>query len=276
MDDEQGFIDPIKDTQGAWVEQLPEDIREDAQAFVTNKNIEDFPGVMKSILGAQKLIGANKVVVPGEAATEEELNNFYTALGRPETPNDYGVKPLDEMPNGFPYKEELANEFAGEAHKLGLTTKQTQGLFNWFLSMEVDAFNGINKDREEEKQNAELALRKEFGKAYDDKLKAAQTLIRKYADDDVFKHLEDTGFGNDPKVVKLIARIAQEFSEDRLKGDGSGVYGAMSPQEAQSKIQELQADKEFSDAYMNKKNPGHTGAVERMAALYRLAYPEEK
>ena len=266
------FVDPIAENPESWRDNLPEDLRGEASLDA----VKDFPTLIKNYVNAQKMVGADKVVVPGEAATEEELNNFYSAIGRPDKPDDYGVKPLDEMPEGFPYQEELAQGFASEAHKLGLTTKQTQGLFNWFLNMEVDAFNGINKDREEEKQNAELALRKEFGKAYDEKMKAAQSLIRKYADDEAFKHLEDSGFGNDPKVVKLIARIAQEFSEDRLKGDGTGVFGAMSPPEAQAKIQELQADKDFSDAYMNKKNPGHAGAVARMEALYKLAYPEEK
>ena len=273
---DEGFIDPIKDTQGAWVDALPEDMREEAQTFITNKSIEDFPGVMKSVLGAQKLSGADKVVGPGEAATEEELNNFYAALGRPDNADGYGVKAPDEMPEGFPYSEDLAKAFAGEAHKLGLTPTQANGIFNWYNGNQVDAFTGLQKDNAEAKQNAELALRKEFGKAYDDKIANAKTLIRKYADDDIFKALEESGFGNDPNVIKLIARIAQEFSEDRLKGEGTGVFGHMSPEEAQAEIQKLNAEKEFSDAYMNKKNAGHAGAVARMESLYKLAYPEDK
>ena len=266
------FVDPIAENPESWREALPEDLRGEASLDA----IKDFPGLIKNYVHAQKMVGADKVVVPGEAATEEEMNNFYTALGRPDNADGYGVKSPDEMPDGFPYSEDLAKAFAGEAHKLGLTPTQANGIFNWYNGNQIDAFNGINKDREEGKQNAELALRKEFGKAYDDKIANAKTLIRKFADDDIFKHLEESGFGNDPNVIKLIARIAQEFSEDRLKGEGTGVFGHMSPEEAQSEIQKLNAEKEFSDAYMNKKNAGHAGAVARMESLYKLAYPEDK
>ena len=269
MAEEGQFVDPIAENPESWREALPEDLRGEASLDV----IKDFPTLIKNYVSAQKMVGADKVVVPGEAATEEEMNTYFTALGRPKTADEYGVKAPDEMPEGFNYSEDLAKAFTAEAHKLGMTTKQANGIFNWYNNNQIDAFTGMRKEGEENKQNAELALRKEFGQAYDDKIANAKTLLRKFADDDIFKHIEESGIGNDPNVIKLMARIAQEFSEDRLKGEGTGTFGHMSAEEAQAKLNELDLDKEFTDAYYSRKHPGHKAAVERRFAIQQIATP---
>ncbi len=58
------------------------------------KGIED---LWEKMSGAQKLIGKDKVPVPGENATPEELNIFYKKIGRPETPDGYDFKSITEL-----------------------------------------------------------------------------------------------------------------------------------------------------------------------------------
>lgn len=270
MAEEGQFADPIADNPESWRnEGVPEDLRGEACL----DSIKDFPSLVKSYVHAHKMVGADKVVVPGEAATEDEMNTFFTALGRPKTADEYGVKAPDEMPEGFPYSEDLAKGFTAEAHKLGLTPKQANGIFNWYNNNQVDAFKGQQKEKIEAGQNAELALRKEFGKAYDVKFAAANSLINNYGGDNI-DDLKNVVFHDNPKAISFLANVAKEFSEDRLKGKGSGTFGLMSPGEATKEISRLHGDKEFVDAYVNKKNPGHAGAVERMRNLYELQSPE--
>lgn len=269
MAEEGQFVDPIAENPESWRKALPEDLRGEASLDV----IKDFPTLIKNYVSAQKMVGADKVVIPGEAATEEEMNTFFTALGRPGKADEYGVKPPDEMPEGFPYSDDLAKGFTEEAHKLGMTTKQANGIFNWYNNNQVDDFKGMQKEKTEAGQNAELALRKEFGKAYDEKFASADALVNKFGQENV-DALKSEIFHDNPKAIVFLANIAKEFSEDRLKGEGTGTFGHMSSQQATKEIGKLHADKEFVAVYTNRKNLGHQEAVDRMEALYRLQSPE--
>ena len=58
------------------------------------KSVEDLWDKMH---GAQKLIGKDKVPIPGENATQDELNAFYIRMGRPETADGYEFKSIAEL-----------------------------------------------------------------------------------------------------------------------------------------------------------------------------------
>ena len=101
-------------------------------------------------------------------------------------------------------------------------------------------------------------------------------LVDKFGGDEIKQFFDSTGAGNDPAMATFLAKIANEFSEDTLRGMGEPRFGTKSPAEAKKEIQELQADKDFIDAYWNPKHPGNKAAKERMQGLYALAYPEEE
>ena len=58
------------------------------------KSLDDLWAKMS---GAQKLIGKDKLVIPGDNATTEELNAFYTRLGRPENPEGYEFNNIEAL-----------------------------------------------------------------------------------------------------------------------------------------------------------------------------------
>ena len=71
----------------------------------------------------------NLLELPPEDASPEALEAFYTKLGRPANPDDYGFKvPRAAVP-------EMVEWFKTAAHKHGLNTKQAQSLFNEFNGM---------------------------------------------------------------------------------------------------------------------------------------------
>ena len=53
------------------------------------KEIKSPEDLWEKMAGAQKLLGKDKVVVPGDNATAEEMAAFYTRMGRPETSEGY-------------------------------------------------------------------------------------------------------------------------------------------------------------------------------------------
>ena len=59
----------------------------------------------KSWVNAQKLIGKEKIPLPGEKATKEDWDVVFSRLGRPEKPEGYTL-PEIEVPDDFPLPAE--------------------------------------------------------------------------------------------------------------------------------------------------------------------------
>ncbi len=265
MDDFKEIINP----DGTFVENWPGLVSEDFKEDKTLQNIKDLPGMAKMLVSAQKMVGADKIVIPGEHATEEDWGNVFNKLGRPETPDGYKLVKPENIPEGLPYNEEGVTAFKTVAHKLGLLPEQTKALFEWYNSSVIDGFTQAQNTHKETLDNAVAALKKDWGAAYDQKMKTALDAVRAFADEDAYAALEE-GLGNDPRLVKVFAKIGESISEDKLKGGNQ----AHTPKEAQSEINRILADKKHP--YHNKKDPGHKAAVGQMEQLYAEVYPEDK
>ena len=269
MVEENTFVDPILDNP-EWIQNVPEDIREEASLSV----IKDFPGLVKGYVHGQKMVGADKIALPGKDASDDTWNEFYGKIGRPEAAADYGLKKPDDLPDGFPYSEDIEKGFGEQAHKLGLTPKQVKGLFAWYMGGEAEAATTIQKDKELARAKTEMELKKEFGSAYDESLKGAQLLVDKFGGSGLKEHLDSTGMGDDLMLTGFLARLSRQFAEDTLKGDGTKLFHTMAPAEAIQEIKTLRMDKDFMNIYMDKRLPGHSEAVEKYQTLYKLGYPE--
>src|SRR5690606_8597707 len=97
---------------------------EDSNAYVSNKGWKEPSDLLMSYRNLEKFAGGakNLLELPPEDASPEVLDAFYSKLGRPANPDEYGLQPPQ---GGDP---ELTNWFKGTAHKLGLSAKQAQAL----------------------------------------------------------------------------------------------------------------------------------------------------
>ena len=75
------------ETSNDWRSSLPEDIREDPSL----KPLQDINSLAKSYVHSQRMLGTDKVVVPGKYATPDEWRGFYHKVGLPEEVKDYEV-----------------------------------------------------------------------------------------------------------------------------------------------------------------------------------------
>ena len=142
MGEENTFVDPILDNP-EWIKNVPEDMRGEPSLAL----VKDFPGLVKSYVHGQKMVGADKIALPGTDASDDTWNEFYGKLGRPETAADYGLKKPEDLPEGFPYSEDIEKDFGEQAHKLGLTPKQVKGLFSWYMGGEAEALTTMQADK---------------------------------------------------------------------------------------------------------------------------------
>jgi len=229
------------------------------------------PGdLAKSWVNAQKLIGADKIPVPGKDATPEEWGLVYDRLGRPGNSEGY-VLPEVKMPEGFPEADpQLVGGFKAQCHELGILPGQAAKLYEWFQGTQAQSYTGMMTERQTGIANAETALKNEWGKAYEPNLVKAQAVLKQFGDENISAMLENTGLGNDPNLIKFLANIGKNFGEDGLTGRASNF--TKSPDEAKAEINSVLADK--AGAYFNKENPEHNMMVKKMADLHAQAYPE--
>jgi len=241
-----------------WREALSEELR----AEPTLANINDLESAAKTLVHQQKMLGA-RIPLP---KNEEEMNELYGKLGRPETPDGYEIS----APQGFEqyYTDDSINAFKETGHKLGLTPQQMQGLVEWQQqaiqsSVEADVMRGEAMGVETEEM-----LRKEFGANYEKNLTAAQRALRVYGNETLQQKLADPRYGNDPDLIRLLANAGKDITEDSAQGTTNNSL-VMSPLDAKMKIDQINANK--SHPYWNPTDPKHADAQNEMAQLFDKA-----
>ena len=113
------------------------------------------------------------------------------------------------------------------------------------------------------------ALKQEWGAAYDNNLLAARAAVTHFGDDlEMSNYLDETGLGNDPKLIKYLAKVGASLGEDTIKGIGESVDGLFTPQRAKDEILNIQNN----PAYVDRRHPEHNKLVSEMQKLYQMAY----
>jgi hypothetical protein len=252
---------PIQEQISTWKDSLPDDLKTEKAL----ESIQDIPGLAKSYIHAQKMIGSDKIPVPNKYATDEDWQAVYNKLGRPENPDAYEFN-LKDNSN---IDENALKGFKETAHKNGLLPKQAEAIMNFYNDMTQNYIEDLNSKSEQGRTNAEQVLKKEWGAAFDNKVQQASTIANKYMNED-FAHLtlsDGTKIGDHPDFIKAFATIASDLGEDKLVAAQGPQY--MTPTEIDKQIASLQQD---GSAYWNKNHPGHALAVQEVQDLLALKH----
>lgn len=252
--------------EASWRDSLGEDLRDNPSL----KDIKDISGLAKGYVHAQKALG-NNVAVPGKDATDEEWGSFFNKAGRPETADKYNFDGV-ESPEGVGVDEGLQAKFTEQAHAMGLSQRQAAGMFGWYQGLMGEK---IANDAEVWKAGMESAaseLKKEYGAAYDERLQQASAAAKEFGGPELMSILEESGLGNNPTMIRALAKIGQAMANDELFGAGQETgAGRNTPAEANAEINRLQADPAFFKAYTNADDPGHADALAKMTKLFEEA-----
>lgn len=170
--------------------------------------------------------------VPGEDATAEDWNAFYTKLGRPEKPDGYEIKLNPEtVPEDFPYDEQGAIEFRNWAHGEGLTPRQAQGLHDRFVKWQADQFSAMKEGALKREGEAHRAIVGEWGEpeteGYKRNLELASRAIVQLGLKDALVEggaLSQDGAIRNVAIAKAFSKIGKElYGEDTLATNANGV-----------------------------------------------------
>lgn len=240
-----------------WRATLPDEIR-NAPSMGKYATPAD---LAKGYLEAEKLIGKKGVILPGENATPEEMKQFHTALGVPETIEGYELKAPEGLPEGV-WNDDAAKGFAAKAHELGLTPKQVQGIATWQVQNVAGALEkaGLEADG----RTYEAVLREEWGGSYDANFEMARRAAKEFGDEAALAKLGDKI--GDAGLMRMFQRIGSKVAEDVPAGMG-GAARVSSQESARSQADAIVAD--TKGAYWNNQHPDHKATVQRVTALLK-------
>lgn len=248
-----------------WKEAISEEYR-------SNPNIEKFTeldALAKSYINAVSMIGTDKIPLPGKTATDEQWNEVYNKLGRPESADKYTLELKTDV---APVDENVTKGFAQNAHKLGLNNKQAQGILEFYKQTLEGSAKEMSVNMETAQAEATNTLRSEWGKTYDENLRKASSVAQTYLEPELLDtQLRDgSRLGDNPKIIKAFANIANLLSEDKIIGTEAD--NILQGREVEKEIEELTSDRQ--GAYWNKMHPNHTKVVNQVLALREILTQE--
>lgn len=195
-----------------WLQKIED---KNLQANPTLRRLKSEQALAVSYVELRNKLGENPIVIPNEKDPVEKWNEFYAKLGRPEAAEKYAFKP----PEGVAFDEQIDKEFRLEAHKLGLTQKQFEGVNSWVANLAKTMTEKETKTHNARVAKAEADLKKEWSGDYDKNLAVANAALKRWGGPDFGKLLAEKGLDGDAAVVKFFASLGKAtMSEDELKG----------------------------------------------------------
>lgn len=194
--------------------------------YAENPNFNKYKTVKDFAEGHESLISklGTTISMPGENATQEQLNDFYNKLGRPEAPDKYEFE--DKLPEGWKINEELDTEYRGLAHSIGLTAKQAQELRAFYnTAVETAHTNNTKEVQERLAKDHEVnvgKIKEMWGADYKAKTTIALNTAKSVLSQDTLDYLDATGLGNNATFVKDFYELSKRFSGDTMPVDGDG------------------------------------------------------
>jgi hypothetical protein len=252
---------PGEPITAGWRDALPEEHRgaETLKKFEGKDWSEVGPKLAVSYINLEKM--PRGVTPPKEGAKPEEWDKFYESLGRPKTVEEYGVE--TKVPEGVTWNKEAEKIVLTQAHKLGLTKTQAQGLMDSYMNIVAEGNTRLKQLASQEVEGHLADIQKDWGGMTDRNLALVQRCVTEFGGAEFKDWLDATNLGNDPRFLKFVHKMGVPMLEDNLiRGEGLG----MKQNEAKAEI----------DALM--KNPlwakGDKATLQRIADLYPIAHAE--
>jgi hypothetical protein len=231
------------------------------------KTIPDVPTLAKAMVDTKALVGRKGVILPKEDAPPEEWDQFYAALGRPETPEAYDIKP-EGLPDDFPYLPELETAYRKLAHEAGLTPAAAKKIYDGYNKFMLENYQQGQQVLKSQVEEMEAGLQKEWGGKYGDNLALARKAMGRVAPPGSPELAAlDKAIGESPVLVKFFYNLGKSMSEGEFIAGGGTQTTAL-----ETRRQELMRN----PAYLDGKHPEHKTIVEEVIKIYQDLNPQKQ
>ena len=208
-------------TEG-WKDCIPEDLR-DRNEWSRVNNVQD---VFKNYISAQQTI-SKSVRIPDATASAEDINAFYTKLGKPASAAEYDFTYDKKEGAAFGKDSFDFSTFQEIADKANLTADQYQALATAYVDIQNDFVSKYNTSVAEqagaELKQAEDDLRKEWGKEYAANLNNISAKITQMYPQETIDKMAASGLFRDTNFLKSQLALTKMMTGDTIYIEGRGV-----------------------------------------------------
>ena len=248
-------------TQSTWKESISETYRNDPNI----QKFTEIDALAKSYINATRMIGQDKMIVPNKNFTEDQWEEAYIKMGRPESADKYS---LDIKSDVVPLDEQAIKSFQEQSFKLGLNNEQAKGVLDFYKNNMEAQTQQAKVDAETSQAQAQNLLRQEWGRDYDANIAKAKSLATANLAPEVFEmQLADgSRLGDNVDVIKGFAKIAGMMSEDKILSTES--ENMDKSEDIQTEIDQIMNDR--NGPYWNKSHPNHDKVVQQVYTLREM------
>ena len=264
-------VETIPDDSGSqeaapvgFLDSLPEELRHEPSL----KNFTDVGQLAKSHVHAQRMVGADKIALPGSGSNDDDWMPIFQKLGAPNNADGYQLQnvELDEV---------TLQSFKEMAASSGMLPRHAQAAAEFLQTQSAAGGEAAQANMDAVSQQYDAELREEFGMAYDAKHERAAAAGKAMGIDPAIWHeiRLDNGLplGDHPFIIKLFSGLADQLGEDTLEGATTEMV--MTPEEAGRKVAELTAP---GTPYWDKNHPAHDQDVAEVLRLRGYQFPEQQ
>lgn len=223
--------------------------------------------LVKSYVNAQKLIGADKMMVPNENFTDEQWKDVYKKLGLPESVDKYSVE--SKKIENFEMNKDFMEGIKKAAYESGVLPKQAQKLVDFMSEFVANDIKQAQLKHVEQVERGVNELKSIWGEGYQKEIQVAEQGISHFADKADLDALREAGVLDNPAVVKLFNKIGKALnSEDSFSDEGKKGFG-LTPDEIREEIRSMYSP---GNPFMVKTHPDHKHAVEKMLKYQEMLH----
>ena len=171
----------------------------------------------RGYINIEKLISREKVPVPTSDDDTEGWDRWEAAT-RVASPDDYAfTRPT--MPDDLPYDEDGEKYLRSLLQASGVPKRQASKLYDGITKLQVERHGAWAQHQKQAKGETLAKLQREHGQQYDQAMGNARVVMQQYGDPEFRAYLDESGMGNDPRLIRIFARIGKDISGDTmLKG----------------------------------------------------------
>lgn len=203
----------------------------DLKGYVEKKGWKDPVETVKSYREIEKKQGTS-ISLPKENATPEEVNAFYSKLGRPETPEAYQL-PVPEGQDAT-----LAQNMSKIMFDNGVPAKSAQALATAWNEYQAQQAQAYEAEQEKIAEQQAENLKKEWGAKYETNEVIAKNAVKAFGvtGDQIDQLQQAMGYDG---VMKFFQNLGSKIGEDKfISGDASnGSKATMTMTREQAQIE---------------------------------------
>lgn len=235
---------------------------------IDSKGWKNNNDVLKSYVNLEKAVGADKVVLPQKDSDILQWEG-WEKLGVPETSEQYAMNQPDNFES---YDSNLSNDMRETFHQAKLTPQQAQFIHDKYVERMSNTFNESVQSQQDQAIDWENSLKKEYGRAFDERIEAARLAVREYGTPELQKALDESGLGSHPELVKAFSKVGMSLGKGPQFKDAesSGQFG-ITPDMAKEQIAQVRNNPGLYD----QSHPEFKLLNEKLTKLTELAYGNE-